>query len=218
GHAGERALDSAYPPGFRHYEQSLRVVDKLEKGGAGLNLTHAVRNGIERHTNGPQADTLEGQCVRLADRVAYINHDIDDAVRAGVLSEGDIPAAIQQALGKTKSARINMLVLSAVHNSVEEIALDSETAAAFDSLHAFMFKHVYTNPVCKSEESKAIDMITWLYQYFATRADKLPGDYRHIRDSEGPERAAADYIAGMTDRFAVHTFEECFVPKGWGRV
>jgi len=215
GHAGERALDSVFPPGFRHYEQSLRVVDKLEKDGLGLNLTEPVRGGIERHTNGPQADALEGQCVRLADRVAYINHDIDDAIRAGVLAEADIPAAICGALGKSKSARVNTLVLSAVHNSAEGISLDTETAAAFEALHGFMFAQVYTNPLCKSEESKAIDMITWLYQYFAARADKLPGDYRVICEEEGPERASVDYIAGMTDRFAVHTFEACFVPKSW---
>jgi len=216
GHAGERALDSAFAPGFRHYEQSLRVVDKLEKDGQGLNLTQAVRNGIERHTNGPQADTLEGQCVRLADRVAYINHDIDDAVRAGVLAEADIPPPVQDALGKSKSERINTLVLSAVHGSADAIALGPGTAAAFELLHSFMFGQVYTNPVCKSEEAKAIDMIVWLYQYFAARPGLLPEDYRRIVEAEGPERAAVDYIAGMTDRFAVHTFEACFVPKGWG--
>jgi len=212
GHAGERALRQAYSPGFHHYEQSLRVVDLLEKGGKGLNLTREVRDGIERHTTGPQAATLEGQCVRLADRIAYINHDIDDAIRAGVLHEADIPPSI---LGQSKSARINNLVLSAVHNSADEIALNPETGAAFDALHDFMFGQVYTNPVCKSEESKAIDMVVWLYQYFASRPDRLPADYRPIREAEGPERAAVDYIAGMTDRFAVHTFEECFIPKSW---
>ncbi|MDR2686219.1 MAG: deoxyguanosinetriphosphate triphosphohydrolase [Oscillospiraceae bacterium] len=218
GHAGERALDRAFPPGFRHYEQSLRVVDRLERGGAGLNLTGAVRNGIERHTSGPQADALEGQCVRLADRVAYINHDIDDAIRAGVLSEADIPAAIRDTLGGSKGARVNTLVLSAVHGSAETICLSPGISEAFEALHGFMFAQVYTNPLCKSEEAKAIDMITWLYQYFASRPGQLPGDYRLICESEGPERASVDYIAGMTDRFAVHTFEGCFVPKGWGKV
>jgi len=136
-------------------------------------------------------------------------------VRAGVLRQGELPAPICKALGDTKSARINTLVLSAVRSSVEDIALDPETAAAFEFLHSFMFERVYTNPVCKSEESKAIDMISWLYQYFASRADRLPEEYRHIVEREGPERAAADYIAGMTDRFAVHTFEACFIPKSW---
>ena len=219
GHAGERALDRVHPAGFRHYEQSLRVVDRLEKGGRGLNLTGAVRNGIERHTNGPQADTLEGQCVRLADRVAYINHDIDDAVRAGVLREPDIPLPIRNALGETKSARINTLVRSCIEASAPDactlISLTPDIAAAFEFLHSFMFGRVYTNPACKSEESKAIEMIIWLYRYFTSHADKLPEDYRHIREDEGPGRAAADYIAGMTDRFAVHTFEACFIPKSW---
>jgi dGTPase len=214
GHAGERALREVYAPGFNHYEQSLRVVDKLEQGGQGLNLTLQVRDGIERHTCGPPAATLEGQCVRLSDRIAYINHDIDDAVRAGVLREGDIP----DTLGPTKSARINALVGSAVRASGESIGLEPATAAAFEALHSFMFEQVYTNPVCKSEEGKAIDMIVWLYQYFTSHADKLPEDYRAIVEEEEPERAAVDYIAGMTDRFAVHTFEECFVPKGWGTI
>jgi len=216
GHAGERALRQVFQPGFNHYEQSLRVVDHLEKDGRGLNLTWEVRNGIERHTTGPQAETLEGQCVRLADRIAYINHDIDDAVRAGVLDACAIPGAIVAKLGDTKSARIHALVMSAVQNSGEAITLDPETAAAFEALHSFMFEQVYFNPLCKSEESKVVDMIVWLYHYFSTRADKLPDDYRMICKTEGPERAAVDYIAGMTDRFAVHTFEECFVPKGWG--
>jgi len=212
GHAGERALRQAYVPGFNHYEQSLRVVDKLEKSGRGLNLSWEVRNGIERHTTGPQAATLEGQCVRLADRIAYINHDIDDALRAGVLNESDIPASH---LGKGKSARIHALVQSAVQNSGEAIALDEETQAAFDTLHKFMFDHVYFNPLCKSEESKAIDMVIWLYEFFSRNAEQLPEDFRNICNSEGPERAAVDYIAGMTDRFAVHTFQAFFVPKSW---
>ena len=217
GHAGERALDGVFP--FRHYEQSLRVVDKLEKAGRGLNLTHAARNGIERHTNGPQADTLEGQVVRMADRMAYINHDIDDAVRAGVLAESDIPAPVQEVLGKTKSARIRSLAAACIEASSPEacaqISLTPGIAAAFEALHTFMFAQVYTNPICKSEETKAVDMIVWLYQYFTSRPEKLPEDYRQICEAEGIERAAADYIAGMTDRFAVRTFEECFVPKSW---
>ena len=215
GHAGERALDILFPPGFRHYEQSLRVVDRLEKDGRGLNLTIAVRNGIERHTNGPQADTLEGQCVRLADRVAYINHDIDDAIRAGVLSESDIPLPVQEALGRSKSERVNTLVLSAVNNSGETIALAPEVTTVFEDLHSFMFEQVYTNPLCKSEETKVIDIITWLYAHFVQNAGDMPEDYLRICEEEGAERAATDYIAGMTDRFAVHTFESCFVPKSW---
>ena len=216
GHAGERALREIYAPGFNHYEQSLRVVDKLEKGGQGLNLTLQVRNGIVRHTVDPPADTLEGQCVRLSDRIAYINHDIDDAVRAGVMQEQDIPSSLRDTLGISKSARILTLAGSAIRASGEAIGLEPEINTAFEALHSFMFEQVYTNPFCKSEEHKAIDMVIWLYQYFSCHADRLPEDYRAIVQEEGPERAAVDYIAGMTDRFAVHTFEECFVPKGWG--
>lgn len=212
GHAGERALREVYPAGFNHYEQSLRVVDKLEDCGRGLNLTWEVRNGILRHTTGEQPTTLEGQCVRLADRIAYINHDIDDACRAGVLNEHDIPPS---ALGNGKRERIHSLVLSAVQNSGDAIALDPATQTAFDTLHQFMFDHVYFNPLCKSEESKVIDIIAWLYEHFTRHAETLPEDFRNIGEQEGSERAAVDYIAGMTDRFAVHVFERCFVPRAW---
>jgi dGTPase len=219
GHAGERALREVFPPGFHHYEQSLRVADKLEKNGQGLNLTLQVREGIERHTCGPQANTLEGQCVRLSDRIAYINHDIDDAVRAGVLNERDIPREIRGILGESKSARIHALTRACVEATAPEtsalITLTPDVGAAFEALHGFMFEQVYTNPLCKSEEGKAIDMVVWLYEFFARGADRLPEDYLAIAREEGPERAAVDYIAGMTDRFAVHTFEECFVPKSW---
>jgi len=220
GHAGERALRTVCPMGFHHYEQSLRVVDKLEKNGQGLNLTYEVRNGIVRHTVDPPADTLEGQLVRLSDRVAYINHDIDDAIRAGVLREEDIPAAVHDVLGDSKSARINTLVSAAVAANRPElslqISLTPEVNAAFENLHSFMFDQVYTNPICKSEESKAIDMIVWLYQYFSGRPERLPQDYQYIVEEEGAERAATDYIAGMTDRFAIQCFERCFIPKSWG--
>jgi len=212
GHAGERALREVYPPGFHHYEQSLRVVDKLEKNGRGLNLTYEVRDGILRHTVDPPAETLEGQIVRLSDRVAYINHDIDDAVRAGIIQEREIPSVVHQALGESKSARINALVRSAIQDGG---TLEPEIDAAFEHLHAFMFAKVYTNPICKSEEGKAIDMIIWLYQYFSCHAGRLPEDFQYVAQDEGPERAAVDYIAGMTDRFAVQCFETFFVPKGW---
>ncbi|MDR3313657.1 MAG: deoxyguanosinetriphosphate triphosphohydrolase [Oscillospiraceae bacterium] len=220
GHAGERALQQVLPGGFFHYAQSLRVVDCLEKDGRGLNLTHETRDGIERHTGGAPACTLEGQIVRLADKIAYINHDIDDAQHAGVLREEEIPSSIRAALGGTKSARINTLVLSCVECSAVApgITLGGETKAAFDFLHSFMFEQVYTNPVCKSEEGKAIDMVVWLYQYFTAKPEQLPEEYRRIREEEGCERAAADYIAGMTDRFAVKTFEECFIPHAWARI
>lgn len=215
GHAGERALDSVYPDGFKHYEQSLRVVDVIEKHGQGLNLTKEVRDGIERHTNGEEAFTLEGRIVRLADRIAYINHDIDDAIHAKVLSDGDIPREIKKTLGFTKSERISNLVKSCIENSEETICLDDEVGQAFDELHSFMYKSVYTNPACKSEESKAVDMVCWLYEYFSMHPMELPEEYTMICLKEGPQRAACDYIAGMTDRYAVRTFNRLRVPGSW---
>ncbi len=215
GHAGERALDDVRPGGFKHYSQSLRVVDKLEKDGAGLNLTYEVRNGIERHTGGEPACTLEGRIVRLADRIAYINHDIDDAAAAGVLSESDIPSELTDILGHSKSARINTLVLNTIQSSKEDIVLDNRIGEAFKKLHDFMFEKVYTNPTCKSEEGKAIDMIQYLYGYFVKNPDKLPESFLHIVESDGVETAACDYIAGMTDRYAVRVFNEMFIPKAW---
>ncbi len=215
GHAGERALNSVCDGGFRHYEQSLRVADVIEKEGRGLNLTQEVRDGIVRHTSGTEAFTLEGRIVRLADRIAYINHDIDDAVHACVLKETDIPQDIRETLGQNKSQRINKLVLSAVNNSKDDIILGEDCADAFATLHSFMFERVYTNPVCKGEEARAIEMIKWLYEYFLMNPDEMPSEYKTIRENEGVERAACDYIAGMTDRYAVHTFEKLFVPRSW---
>ncbi|MBQ7542821.1 MAG: deoxyguanosinetriphosphate triphosphohydrolase [Clostridia bacterium] len=215
GHAGERALDAVCSTGFHHYRQSLRVVDVLEKDGEGLNLTYEVRNGIVCHTKGTEASTLEGRVVRLADRIAYINHDIDDAVRAGVMRESDIPVRIRETLGQTKSARINHLVLSAIENSKETIALGSLDNSLFEELHDFMFRHVYTNPVCKSEESKAIDMIQWLFGFYMEKPENLPEGYRKIMERDGKERAVCDFVAGMSDRYAVKTFESYFVPQSW---
>ncbi|MDD6021250.1 MAG: deoxyguanosinetriphosphate triphosphohydrolase [Acutalibacteraceae bacterium] len=215
GHAGERALNAVYPGGFRHYEQSLRVVDKLEKNRKGLNLTYEVRDGIVCHTRGTEASTLEGRIVKLADRIAYINHDIDDAVRAGVMSEDDIPLDIRSVLGFSKSQRINTLVVSAVENSGDDIRLDKEINGAFDELHELMFKLVYTNPVCKSEETKAIGLIQKLYEHFSKAPGKMPQMYIDIANEEGAERAACDYIAGMTDGYALNVFSELFIPKGW---
>lgn len=217
GHAGERALNEVCPSGFKHYAQSLRVVDFLEKDGAGLNLTFEVRNGIERHTNGEQAATLEGRIVRLADRIAYINHDIDDANVAGIMCEDDIPLAIRHVLGTSKSARINTLVLNCIENSLDDIVLEKGIQEAFDELHSFMFAKVYTNPACKSEEKKAMDMIQRLYFHFAKKPENLPPQFRGIAEREGIGTAACDFIAGMTDRYAVRVFNELYVPKAWSK-
>lgn len=215
GHAGERALNAVYPDGFRHYEQSLRVVEKLEKNRKGLNLNFEVRDGIVCHTKGTLAVTLEGRTVKLADKIAYINHDIDDAVRAGVMKEDDIPIEIRKILGFSKSQRINTLVLSAIENSVDDIVLDSKTNTAFEELHTLMFELVYTNPVCKSEEAKAIELVQKLYGHFSSNPEKMPQMYIDIAKDEGAQRAACDYIAGMTDGYALGVFEDLFIPKGW---
>lgn len=215
GHAGERALNEVFPEGFKHYEQSLRVVDFLENKGKGLNLTYEVRNGILCHTRGEEASTLEGRIVKLADRIAYINHDIDDAIRGGVITEGNIPAEARKHLGETKSSRINTLVTSAIENTTDVIRLDRDVQSAFDILHEFMFDRVYTNPVCKSEEGKAMAMIQRLYEFFSTNPDALPNEYIEIAWKDGAERAACDYIAGMTDGYALKVFTDYFIPSGW---
>lgn len=215
GHAGERALNGCCSLGFRHYEQSVRVVEYLEKGGKGLNLTAEVREGIMRHTCGEQSQTLEGQAVRIADKIAYINHDIDDAIRGGVMKEDDIPKDITDVLGNRRSIRINNMVTSVVNNSKEEISMDSETYTAFDSLHNFMFERVYRNPVAKGEEGKAVELVERLYRYFVEDPKKLPEEFINMLDLHGAERVVCDYIAGMTDRYAVQVFNGLFVPYSW---
>ena len=215
GHAGERALDAVYSGGFKHYEQSLRVVDKLEKEGRGLNLTFEVRDGILCHTKGDEAKTLEGRIVKLSDRIAYINHDIDDAIRGGVMTEEDIPLEIREILGFSKSQRINTLVLSAINNTTDQLRIQDDVKKAFDDLHEFMFANVYTNPVCKSEETKAVSLIQQLYDYFSHKPEKLPDIYKIIAEQESTERAVCDYIAGMTDGYALSVYNNLFIPKGW---
>lgn len=215
GHAGERALNSVFPGGFHHYEQSLRVVEKLEKGGAGLNLTYEVRDGIVCHTRGKEADTLEGRIVKLADKIAYINHDIDDAIRGGIMTEEDIPLTIRLALGTNKSERINTLVTNCVENSKDDITFSEDIQLPFDELHKLMFSLVYTNPKCKSEETKAIDIILRLYEYFVKNVNKIPDAFNYIIESEGVERAVCDYIAGMSDRYLLSVYQNTFIPSAW---
>lgn len=215
GHAGERALNELCPNGFRHYEQSVRIVEKLEKGGQGLNLTKEVRDGILCHTKGTEAKTLEGRIVRLADRIAYINHDIDDAIRAGVLFEKDIPEEITSALGQTKSQRIDTLVQSVVENSPNgQLSMDVGVQSAFDRLYDYMFESVYLNKYAKKEEQKVPKLIETLYDYLKI-PEHLPDDMKLIAERDGLERAACDYIAGMTDHYAVALFQNIFVPRSW---
>jgi len=215
GHAGERALNQLYPLGFRHYEQSVRIVEKVEKDGAGLNLTKEVRDGILCHTTGTEAKTLEGRVVRLSDRIAYINHDIDDAERAGILHENDVPAEISSILGCRRAQRIDTLVHSVAENSQNgTIRMDPDIQAAFDKLYDFMYEHVYLNPFAKAEEKKVPYLIGTLYQHLKS-PENLPEDMNRIAEQDGIERAACDYIAGMTDHFAIQLFQNIFVPKSW---
>lgn len=216
GHAGERALNEVCEDGFKHYEQSLRVVDLIEKGGEGLNLTFEVRDGILKHTN-DIALTREGYVVRLADVIAYINHDIDDSIRAGIISENDLPREATDILGHSRSERITTLVRSVVDNGAQNLHMDEDVQRAHDMLHRYMFENVYTNPVCKSEEIKARELILRLYSYYEKNPDRLSPLYHRLAERFGMSRAICDYIAGMTDSYAISTFESAFIPKGWNR-
>ena len=217
GHAGEAALQTCYDPGFTHYKQSLRVVEKLENNGEGLNLTWEVRNGIVNHTGKNVAATLEGVIVKFADRIAYINHDIDDAFRAGVLKEGDIPPEIIRVLGKTHSERINTMVRSIVEASYERpyIMMEDEIGRATNDLREFLFQHVYLNPLAKGEEAKAKELLIKLFEYYVKYPEKLPDGYRRHIEDEGVERCVCDFLSGMTDRYAIETYTDLFVPKIW---
>ena len=217
GHAGERTLNELMPGGFAHYQQSVRVVERLEKNGEGLNLTWEVRNGIRCHTKGENAATLEGQIVRLADHIAYINHDIEDALRGGIIYPMDIPLEVSGVLGFTHKARIDALVRDAIEASQgqAEIRQSPEVREAMLALKDFMFDSVYTNPLAKGEEGKDQDMVRMLFEYYQKDPDQLPDDFQAIRAEEGVDRAVCDYIAGMTDPFAVERFKELFIPMGW---
>ena len=215
GHAGERALDALSPMGFKHYEQSVRVVETIEKNGEGLNLTEEVKNGILCHTKGKEAFTLEGQIIRIADRIAYINHDIDDAIRAGVMQEEDIPLDLRLQLGMSKAERINNMVRNVVENSDERIRMSEAYWQVFCELHDFMFYAVYKNPICKTEETKAVAMLEKFYDYYTRHPEQMPQDYINIADKEGVERAVCDYIAGMSDNYAIKLFNQLFVPVFW---
>lgn len=216
GHSGERALDHLLSSGFRHNEQSLRVVDYLEKEGEGLNLTYEVRDAILCHTGEKIASTLEGRIIKVADRIAYINHDIDDAARAGILNTSDIPKEISDVLGSTHSKRITSLVTATIEYGVENgIGLTEPYAMAMDALRDFMFERVYMNKVAKSEDGKVLNMITFLYEHFCSHPDAIPSEYLKYAERDGIGVVVADFIAGMTDRYALGCFNELFVPKVW---
>ncbi len=214
GHAGESVLNEICPHGYRHYLQSVRVVDYIEKKGEGLNLTYAVRNGIICHTNAV-ADTLEGNIVRVADKIAYINHDIEDAMRAGILRQEDLPQHASEVLGRTKTERITTLVAAVVAHGTDSIGMRDDIQAAHDELHAFMFTNVYHNPTAKQEEQKAKLLLESLYRYFRNFPEKLPEEYLGIAKKTDVDRAVCDYISGMSDGYAVDLYSELFIPKFW---
>lgn len=218
GHAGEEVLDQLVPGGFQHEDQSLRVVDLLEPyhlPGAGLNLTWEVRDGIRNHTGSGQPATREGEVVHLADRIAYINHDIDDAIRAGILHRKDLPADCLEVLGHSHSQRISRMILDIVKTSGDggKVRLSPEVGAMVDKLRSFLFQHVYTNPRAKAEEAKLKDFLGWLYQFYLKHPEELPP--MPAREEDPPERRAADYLAGMTDHYAIADFKRRFVPRVW---
>ncbi|MBO4789215.1 MAG: deoxyguanosinetriphosphate triphosphohydrolase [Lachnospiraceae bacterium] len=219
GHAGERALNRVCPLGFSHNEQSVRVVSVLEKDGAGLNLTREVIDGIREHQASGHPFTLEGNVIRFADRFAYVNHDIDDAIRGQIIRESDIPTELTSLLGHSLKERLNTLVHDIVIHSQdrEEIVMSAEIAEAFDALRTYMFKNVYTNPVAKGQEAKAERLVEHLYEYYTENVGKLPEEFqRMIAAGEKKEQVVADYVAGMTDKFAVATYEDLMIPKAWG--
>ncbi len=212
GHAGERVLRKCFDPSFAHYDQSIRVVEKLEK----LNLTYEVRDGIKHHTVGGAA-TLEGQIILLADHIAYINHDIDDACRAGILTPEAIPADIRAKLGYSHGERINSMVTSVIRASEgkSEISMEPDIKAMYDTLHDFLFENVYKNPIAKGEEGKAEMMLERLFRYFEEHPEKLPDEYSAVARDEGVGRAVCDYISCMTDRYAVNLYKQLFIPDPW---
>ena len=218
GHAGERALNNICPLGFEHSVQSVRTVDVLEKSGVGLNLTMEVRDGILNHQTAGMPSTLEGKIVRFSDKIAYIHHDMDDSIRAGILTEADIPKNISSVLGKTTGERLNTLIHDLVINSQDknDICMSQEVDRAMKELRQFMFERVYHNRSAKLEEKKAEQLMVTLYEYYMKNIHLLPQEYqRMLYDGEQQERVVCDYVGAMTDRFAIAQYEEIYIPKCW---
>lgn len=218
GHAGERVLNELCEEGYRHNEQSVRIVEKLEKDGEGLNLTWEVRDGILNHQTSLMPHTLEGKIVRLSDKIAYINHDVDDAIRARLLTEEEIPMELRKALGMTTRERLDTLIHNIITNSVgqNDIVMSQEVREAMLEFRRFMFRNVYQNPVAKSEEDKAERLLKELYVYYLEHLEILPTQYRKMcAEGEKAERVVCDYISGMTDQYAIAKYREFFLPKAW---
>ena len=218
GHAGERALGQVCPHGFKHNEQSLRILDILEKDGQGLNLTWEVRDGVLNHEMETVPHTLEGKIVRLSDKIAYIRHDMEDAIRGGILRESDLPQEIGALIGYTNGEWLNTFIHDIVENSYgkNDIIMSESIYRAMMDLREFMFRRVYTNPIAKGEEGKAIDLIKTLYAYYLEHIDLLPGYLLELMDKGEPrDRIVCDYISAMTDRFAIARYEKIYIPKSW---
>lgn len=216
GHSGEKILNEICKNGFKHYEQSLRVVDLLEDG-KGLNLTYEVRDGIKNHAGENEAETLEGRIIKLADRIAYINHDIDDAVRGGVIAASDIPKRLTEILGHKHGERIHNLICDIIVNSKDknDIKMSDEVYNAMHDLRDFMFGNVYVDTIAQREDEKAKGIISTLFEMFDKYPERLPDNSREMLETEDKEQVICDYIAGMTDNFAIQTFNEYFVPRSW---
>ncbi|WP_091759913.1 deoxyguanosinetriphosphate triphosphohydrolase [Butyrivibrio sp. INlla18] len=219
GHAGERALNAVCPDGFRHNEQSLRIVEKLENYGQGMNLTWEVRDGILNHEMDLTPSTLEGKVVRLSDKIAYMHHDMDDAVRGGIITEEEVPDDISRVLGHTSGEWLDTFIHDIVANSLDQddIKMSPEVNDAFFKLRTFMFDRVYTNPIAKGQEGKVEEMIKILYQYYLEHIEKLPDYLQNMLETgETKERIVCDYVSSMTDRYSIAVFEEVYIPHTWG--
>ena len=219
GHSGEKAMQKYFDAGFAHYQQSLRVVEKLENDGEGLNLTWEVKDAIVNHTGNNEASTLEGKIIKLADRIAYINHDIDDAIRAEILSIDDIPKELIDVLGKGHSERINNMVTSIITESMDKpfVRMSKEVEEATMNLRAFLFENVYRNKKVKAEEEKAIEMLGILFEYFVKHPNEMPTIFYRNTEMDSVERCVCDFLSSMTDRYAIDLFRELYVPSKWRR-
>ena len=219
GHCGERVLNEVFAEGFKHNEQSVRVVEFLEKDGQGLNLTKEVRDGILNHGTACTPHTMEGKIVRISDKIAYINHDIDDAIRGRILFETDLPKEYTDILGKTTKERLNTMIHDIIEKSLDQpdIIMSPDVADAMKNLRRFMFERVYLNPTAKSEEVKATKMLKEMYEYFLLNFEEIPAAFRTIEADRGEsrERVVTDYIAGMTDQYAIHIFQKIYIPSSW---
>lgn len=219
GHIGESTLDRRMPGGFRHNEQSLRVARRLENDGKGLNLCLETLDGIRNHSGQDEPKTLEGWCVRRADRIAYINHDIDDAIRGGILKPFELPRPCLAVLGQTHGERINTMITDIVNHSMykNEVSMSLEVQQASDELRAFLFTYVYHDQWRKKEEERCDYILTALFEHYMAHPEQLPAEYLEISYMEGPERAVCDFVACMTDRYAIDRFTALFVPSAFDK-